>query len=130
MSEKKKNKKKCWPVALRRLIEIVKFHGTQNLAFWGTSDTLYQKDNGNVLKLNELQSLTQLWKVISKKRHIKEILPTTPSKDRQNEILQILGDVIRLKTLSILNYTLEYWENRSDEYWNLFCLILWRKTWN
>ena len=44
MYEKKKETK-CWPDVLKRLIGIVKFHNTGNLAFWWSSDTLYQKAN-------------------------------------------------------------------------------------
>ena len=49
-----KKKKKCWFDVLKRLIETVKFYDTQKLVFRGSSDTLYQKDDGNVLKLNAL----------------------------------------------------------------------------
>ena len=39
---------------LEKLSEIVKFLGTQNLSFRGSSDTLCQKVNENFLKLIEL----------------------------------------------------------------------------
>ena len=93
--------KKYWADVLERLIEIVKFLGTQNLAFRGSSDTLYQKDNGNFLKLIEL--FAKFDPIM--KSHIERALHEKNSvhylsKDSQNEILEILGAAIRDKVLS------------------------------
>ena len=106
----RKKKKKCWFDVLKVLIEIVKFHGTQKLAFPGSPDTLYQKDDGNVLKLNEL---FEKFDPIMKSR--KSVIWNSAhylSKDSQNEALQILGDVIKEKSyhsFKILNIIIWSW---------------------
>lgn len=42
-----------WKDVLKRLMVLVRFLGTQSLAFRGSSDVLYNSHNGNFLKLVE-----------------------------------------------------------------------------
>ncbi|XP_035205005.1 zinc finger MYM-type protein 1-like [Stegodyphus dumicola] len=98
-----KKKKKYGQIGLGRLIEITKFLGSQNLAFRGSSDVLYQKDNGHFFKLVEL--FAKFDPVME--FHIDRVLRPRGSnskvhylsKDTQNEMLQIIGSSIREKIL-------------------------------
>lgn len=89
--------------ALERIIEIIKFLGAQNLAFRGSSDKLYEKNNGNFLKLIELFAKfdpiieSHIHKALQQNKSVHYL-----SKDSQNEILSILGNAIRDKILSLL----------------------------
>ncbi|KAK5648627.1 hypothetical protein RI129_003519 [Pyrocoelia pectoralis] len=49
-----KLRKKHRMSVLQRLVEIIKFLSAQNLAFRGSSDKLYENNNGNFIKLVEL----------------------------------------------------------------------------
>lgn len=94
---------------LTRLIEIVKFLSGQNLAFRGSSDKLYDRNNGNFLKLVELFAKfdpvmeTHLEKVLKKSNSVHYL-----SKDIQNEILEILANEIRNKILGSIRESKYY----------------------
>ncbi|XP_065654874.1 uncharacterized protein LOC136081484 [Hydra vulgaris] len=89
---------KHWRHVLERLISIIKFHGSQNVALRGTSDKLYGDNNSCFLKIVEL--LAKFDPVM--KEHIRRI----KSKETyshylginiQNEIIQILSKAVKEK---------------------------------
>lgn len=45
---------KHWKAVMERIISLIQTLGMQNLALQGSSDKLYEFDNGNFLKLIEL----------------------------------------------------------------------------
>ena len=89
---------KHWRHVLERLFSIIKFHGSQNVALRGTSDKLYDGNNGYFLKIVEL--LAKFYPVM--KEHIrriksKEIYSHYLGKNIQNEIIQILSKAVKEK---------------------------------
>lgn len=48
-----KNEIRRWTEVLKRIIWAIKILGSQNLAFRGKTDQLYERNNGNFLKLFE-----------------------------------------------------------------------------
>lgn len=93
-----------WQEVLQRLIAIITFLGEQNLAFRGSSDKLFEKENGNFLKLVEL--LSQFDQVLAEhvRRTInKETYAHYMGKNIQNELIQLLSEEIQSKILSLLH---------------------------
>lgn len=87
-----------WRNVLKRLVIFVQYLAQQNLALRGNSDKLYEKDNGNFLKLVETVSKFDL--VLGE--HIRRIQSdetnnTYLSKNIQNEIIVLLSNAIRKK---------------------------------
>ena len=92
--------KKRWRAIIERMIAVVQFLASQNLAFRGTSTELYHRDNGNFLKAVEM--LAKFDPVISE--HLNNISRCKDNKTRiphylgqhfQNEIIHILAESIR-----------------------------------
>ncbi|XP_065675871.1 uncharacterized protein LOC136092079 [Hydra vulgaris] len=89
---------KHWWHVLERLFSIIRFHGSQNVALRGTSDKLYDDNNGCFLKIMEL--LAKFDPVM--KEHIrriksKEIYSQYLGKNVQNKIIQILSEAVKEK---------------------------------
>ena len=87
-----------WRHVLERLFSIIKFHGSQNVALRGTSDKLYDDNNGCFLKIVEL--LAKFDPVM--KEHIRRIKSKETyshylGKNIQNEIIQILSKAVKGK---------------------------------
>ncbi|XP_063788649.1 zinc finger MYM-type protein 1-like [Pseudophryne corroboree] len=93
--------KKHWIDVITRLIEMIKYLGSQCLALIGSSDKIYQKNNGHFLKLVEL--FGKFDPVIA--THIERTIRTESkvhylSKDIQNEMIELLGNAITEKIVS------------------------------
>ncbi|XP_026461322.1 zinc finger MYM-type protein 1-like [Ctenocephalides felis] len=101
--------KRHWRSALERIIEIIKFLASQNIAFRGSSDKLYESNNGNFLKLIEL--FAKFDPVIENHIH-RALQPNNKvhylSKKSQNELLEILSKAIRDKILLSLRKSKYY----------------------
>lgn len=85
-----------WKAVLERLLSIITFLGEQCLAFRGSSDVLFEKNNGNFLKLVEL--LAKFDNVMAE--HVrraanKEIHTHYLSKIIQNELIDLIADRVR-----------------------------------
>lgn len=92
--------KKRWRAIIERLIAVVQFLASQNLAFRGTSTKLYHKDNGNFLKAVEMLAkfdpvISEHLNNISKCKDNKTRIPHYLGQHFQNEIINILADSIR-----------------------------------
>ncbi|XP_056466856.1 uncharacterized protein LOC130405715 [Gadus chalcogrammus] len=91
--------RKRWRDVLTRLISITQSLAERNLAFRGSSDKLFQLDNGNFLK--EVELLAKFDPVLE--NHVSRIKDGDThahylSKDIQNELIQLVSDRI-LKTI-------------------------------
>lgn len=92
-----------WNNVLRRLLIIVKFLGTQSIAFRGTSDRLYELDNGNFLKL--VEAIAQFDLVLAEHlRRIKnqETQNKYLSKTIQNEIIDLISNSVKKKIITMI----------------------------
>ena len=108
-----KSKQQHWVSVLKRIIGIVKLLAGENMAFRGTSDILYERNNGNFLKLVEF--LAEYDDIMAK--HLKRIKDKDThihylGKMVQNEIITILGSKIRdviLNNIENQNIFLLFW---------------------
>lgn len=87
--------RKRWRDVLTRLISITQSLAERNLAFRGSSDKLFQPDNGNFLK--EVELLAKFDPVLE--NHVSRIKDGEThahylSKDIQNELIQLVSDRI------------------------------------
>jgi hypothetical protein len=87
---------KYWQTVFQRLTAIITFLGQQCLAFRGTSDKLFEKNNGNFLKMVEF--LSQFDAVMGE--HVRRIQNEEThnhylSKDIQNELIDILANEVQ-----------------------------------
>jgi hypothetical protein len=92
-----------WRQILERLIALARVFGTQNLAFRGTNEKLYYRNNGNFLKFTEYLHLGLFDPVM--KEHLRrvknqETMVHYLGKDIQNELIGILATAIKKKVLS------------------------------
>lgn len=89
-----------WREVLKRLVYIIQFLGSQNLAFRGKSDKIFMRNNGNFLKLVEYISkfdvilADHLGKIMTKETHVHYL-----GKTIQNELISLLSNSIRTKIL-------------------------------
>lgn len=98
-----RNETERWKEVLKRLLCIIQFLASQNLAFRGQNDTIYSRNNGNFLKLVEciaqfdVTMAEHLRRITCKETHVHYL-----SKDIQNEIIELLGSKIKDKILTDL----------------------------
>ncbi|XP_022830235.1 zinc finger MYM-type protein 1-like [Spodoptera litura] len=91
--------KQRWYDVIKRIIYVVQFLSTQNMAFRGQSQKLYDRNNGNFLKCIEMLGKFDL----SMTEHIRRVMNDTDFKNMptylgdkiQNEIIHILGKQIQ-----------------------------------
>ncbi|KAL4152652.1 hypothetical protein QTP88_000485 [Uroleucon formosanum] len=100
---------KHWKAVIERIISLIQTLGMQNLALRGSSDKLYEFDNGNFLKFIEL--LGKFDPII--KEHISRITSQDIhthylGKNIQNEIIQLLDNKIRQQIISAVQNTKYY----------------------
>ena len=91
-----KNEAERWTEVLKRIVYLIEFLATQNLAFRGTTDVIYKKKNGNFLKLIEYVGkfdsiiAQHLRRIESKETNVHYL-----GKNIQNEIIALIGSTIR-----------------------------------
>lgn len=96
--------KKRWTAVLERIIEIIKFLAGQNIAFRGTTEKLYDPNNGNFLKL--VESISNFDSTLSE--HIARIqraqhrMPHYLGHNIQNELISIIAEKIKTTIISLL----------------------------
>lgn len=100
---------KHWNDVLRRLLILVKFLGTQSLAFRGTSERLFEMNNGNFLKLVEAVAKFDL--VLGE--HLRRINNQETqnrylSKTIQNELIHLISNSIKNKIICIIKAAKHY----------------------
>ncbi|KAL4083493.1 hypothetical protein QTP88_028809 [Uroleucon formosanum] len=100
---------KHWKAVIERIISLIQTLGMQNLALRGSSDKLYEFDNGNFLKFIEL--LGKFDPII--KEHISRVTSQDIhthylGKNIQNEIIQLLDNKIRQKIISAVQNSKYY----------------------
>lgn len=92
-----------WQNVLQRLISLIKVMAVQNLAFRGSTDRLFEHNNGNFLKLVEMIGLfdsvmaEHIRRVTSKETHMHYL-----GKDIQNEIIMMLASQVQQEIRAIL----------------------------
>lgn len=92
-----------WKNVLRRLITVVKILSTQSLAFRGSSEKLFELNNGNFLKL--VEAIGTFDAVLGE--HLKRITNQETqnmylSKNIQNEIITLLSNLVKNKILNMI----------------------------
>lgn len=104
-----RNEAERWKDVLKRLIYITEFLGAQNLAFRGQKDTLFDRSNGNFLKLIEFISKFDLVlsdhvrRIKNKETHVHYL-----GKNIQNEIIDILASNIKDKIITEMSTSKYY----------------------
>lgn len=82
---------------MARIIEIIKFLAGQNIAFRGTTEKLYDPNNGNFLKL--VESISNFDSTLSE--HIARIqraqhrMPHYLGHNIQNELISIIAEKLK-----------------------------------
>ncbi|XP_065650581.1 zinc finger MYM-type protein 1-like [Hydra vulgaris] len=97
-----KKEEQYWQQILKRLIPLVRVLGMQNLAFRGTHEKLNTADNGKFLKFVDFLALfdplmdkhLRKIKIKDNETHVHYL-----GKDIQNELIHLLSDAIKQKTL-------------------------------
>lgn len=84
---------KHWKSVIERIIAVIQFLGQQCLTFRGSSETLYDNNNGNFLKLIELLGKFDL----SIGEHIKRVL------SHETKSVNYLGKMIQNELISIIS---------------------------
>lgn len=99
--------KNRWRAIIERMIAIVQFLASQNLAFRGSTSELYKRDNGNFLKAVEM--IAKFDSVISE--HLNNIKKSKESHKRlpqylgihfQNEIIDLIAGGIKREIIKIV----------------------------
>ena len=90
-----------WRQVLERLIGLVKIHATQNLAFRGSSDNLFEANNGNFFKFVEfLATFDPIMKEHVRRIRSAEIHFYYAGKNIQNEIIELLASKVKFNILA------------------------------
>lgn len=98
-----------WNQVMKRLLCIVQFLGTQGLAFRGTKETLFKRNNGNFLKLVEyiakfdVVMAEHVRRVTSEETHVHYL-----SKKIQHEFISLLSTKIQERILNELKQATYY----------------------
>lgn len=92
--------KKRWRAIIERMIAVIQFLASQNLAFRGTSTKVYHRDNGNFLKAVEMLAkfdpvISEHHNNVSKCKDKKMRIPHYLGQHFQNEIINIIAESIR-----------------------------------
>lgn len=99
-----------WSEVLLRIISVVKMLGESSLAFRGTSDKLYEHNNGNFLKLIQLLAEfdPKMEEHVRRVLNKEEIKATYLGKTIQNEIIELLHDNIKLHIIEQVQKAMYY----------------------
>ena len=90
-----------WRKVLERLLALVRTLDSQNIAFRGTDEKLFWRNNGNFLKIVEFLALfdpvmeEQVRRATSDKSHVHYL-----GKDIQNELIFLLSTAVKNKIIS------------------------------
>lgn len=93
-----------WREVFKRIVFMIEFLASQNLAFRGKTETLYSRDNGNFLKLMEFignfdaVTAEHLRRITSKETYVHYL-----GKNIQNEIIELLGSKVKQHILKLVN---------------------------
>ncbi|KAG8558188.1 hypothetical protein GDO81_016897 [Engystomops pustulosus] len=98
-----------WQNVLKRLIVLVRTLAVQNLAFRGTSNKLFEKNNGNFLKF--VEAISEFDEVMEK--HVRRVTNHETHNHYlgsgiQNEMIQLLAQQVRQKILAQLHFAKYY----------------------
>ncbi|EZA55153.1 Zinc finger MYM-type protein [Ooceraea biroi] len=94
-----------WTFVLERIIHVIEYLARQNLAFRGSSETLFEQNNGNFLKLIETISIfdhvlaEHIRRIQSDNKRLTHYL----GHNIQNELISILGQKVKNKIINLLN---------------------------
>lgn len=108
------DEKSRWVAILERIMSIVFFLAGNNLAFRGSSETLYTPNNGNFYRL--VQLLGKLDNVMTEHLRLvvnKETNVHYFSKRNQNELITLLGSEVRNNIMNMVKST-KYFSNIMD----------------
>ncbi|KAF2881728.1 hypothetical protein ILUMI_24425 [Ignelater luminosus] len=102
--------KKRWTAVLERIIEIITFLDRQNLALRGTTEKLYESNNGNFLKLVECISNfdNTLSEHISRIQSAQHRMPHYLGHNIQNELINIISKNIKTTIVNLLKQSKYY----------------------
>lgn len=101
--------KKRWTCILERIISVIQFLAGQNLAFRGNTQTLFEKGNGNFLKL--IETIAKFDNVMAE--HIDKVqkdskkMPHYLGDKIQNELIFLIGERVKrtiIETLKCCKY--------------------------
>lgn len=97
--------KQRWYDVLKRIIYVVKFLSTQNMAFRGQSQKLYDRNNGNFLKCIEMlgkfdPTMTEHIRRVTNDTDFNN-MPTYLGDKIQNEIIHVLSNQIKIFILNL-----------------------------
>lgn len=92
--------KRRWRAVIKRMIAIVQFLASQCLAFRGSSNVLYERNNGNFLKMVEMIAkfdpvMREHVNKINKSKQDKSHMPHYLGMIFQNEIIQLIANSVR-----------------------------------
>lgn len=96
--------KKRWYFVLERIIMVIEYLASQNLAFRGKSEKLNDKNNGNFLKL--IEAIAKFDSVMAE--HVNRVqtsekqMPTYLGHEIQNELIDAIGQKLRQKIVEML----------------------------
>ncbi|KAL5191766.1 Zinc finger MYM-type protein 1 [Glycine soja] len=96
IQEQINKEKEHWEKVLVRIITIIKYLSKNNLAFCGTNDKIYQKDNGNFFSLIDLLAefdpimQEHIKRIKNDVKYFSIILDYTPVVSHQEQIILIL----------------------------------------
>ncbi|XP_065677373.1 zinc finger MYM-type protein 1 [Hydra vulgaris] len=111
INEQKINEKEqYWQRILERLIALVRVLATQNLAFRGTNEKLYNNANGNFLKFVEYLALFDplMNEHVRKIKNQENKTAHYLGKEIQNELIQILANAIKDNILTRVKFAKYY----------------------
>lgn len=92
---------KYWQAVIERIFYVIQFLGEQNLAFRGSSNKLFEKNNGNFLKCIEMISkFDPIMSEHTKRSQIKDHKNYLGDKI-QNEVINLIGENIKSKILEV-----------------------------
>lgn len=94
---------KYWQAVIERIFYVIQFLGEQNLAFRGSSNKLFEKNNGNFLKCIEMISkFDPLMSEHTKRSQAKDFNFVNYLGDKiQNEVINLMGENIKFKILEL-----------------------------
>lgn len=102
--------KKRWILVLERIIYVIEYLAEQNLAFRGSSEKLFEQNNGNFLKMIETMSIfdnvlaEHIRRIQSDSKH----LPHYLGHNIQNEFISILGPKVKNEIIDLLHKSKYY----------------------